>query len=41
LNYLLTTFTPQLRERGVTPDQINQIFVLNPAATFQFHKPAR
>ena len=40
LNYLLTTFSSQLRERGATSQQLQQIFVLNPAATFQFCKPA-
>ena len=38
LNFLLTTFSNQLRERGVTDQQLQQIFVSNPAATFQFCK---
>ena len=38
LSFLLTTFKSQLRERGVTEQQLQQIFVSNPAATFQFRK---
>jgi len=32
--YLLETFVPMLRERGVTDEQIHQIMVVNPARAF-------
>jgi phosphotriesterase-related protein len=41
LDYLLTTFAGQMKERGVSDAQFHDVFVANPANTFQFKPPTR
>lgn len=36
LDFLLTTFSENLQQRGVTDDLVQRIFVVNPAETFSF-----
>jgi predicted metal-dependent phosphotriesterase family hydrolase len=36
LTYLLTDFTQQMRQRGITDDQLHRLFVTTPASTFSF-----
>jgi 5-phospho-D-xylono-1,4-lactonase len=39
LSFLLTTFTAQLHEAGVSTDALHRVFVTTPAATFSFASP--
>jgi phosphotriesterase-related protein len=39
LSFLLTDFSEQLRAAGVSPLQLEKIFVSTPAATFAFKSP--
>ena len=40
LNFLLTTFTDMMKERGLGDDQWQRIFVENPAKAYDFIGPA-
>jgi 5-phospho-D-xylono-1,4-lactonase len=38
LDFLITQFVPRLQERGLSPTEIEAIFVDNPAQTYTFRE---